>query len=140
MITLFIWAIQVALVAAFFYPGFEQTWNAILMKALSSDPHEIVRGIFLMVAIVGILSSALWPLLWQLVESLPHFKGRRARENDEALRRKYEKVCAKLHDEEEWRALVEPELKNLRRLNEERLNFDRYHDVRVRGAMKGKPE
>jgi hypothetical protein len=111
--------------------------NQILGKILNSPAENILKAIFLLAFLVGVLSSLLVPAFFQLLELLPKRKAQRILDLNTELLHKYEGVCATLVEE---RAIHEKEKKEnaeLRRLNEERLQFDRYHDSRTRAAMKG---
>ena len=114
--------------------------DAILAKILHSPPEYIFRGFFILACFVGIFSSLAVPAFFQLLELLPRRKAQRLHDLNAELLRKYEHVCAKLMEEQPLREKIEKENVELRRLNEERLQFDRYHDSRTRAAMKGRAQ
>jgi len=114
--------------------------GAILQKALRITPEQVLRAAIVLAAIVGVLSSLAIPIFIQLTELLPRSRVRKQHELNVELQRKYEGICAQLVEERQARETLQKENVELRRLNEERLGFDRYHDSRTRAAMKGKDQ
>jgi len=115
-------------------------FDAILLKFQTLPPERILRGILILCGILGFLSSLVVPVIFEIIEILPRNKIRRQLELNIELQHKYESVCAVLFEERIAREKVEKTNVELCRLNEERLNFDRYHGSRTRAAMRGKPQ
>ncbi len=114
--------------------------NAILGKVLNSDPLTILAGILAMAAFVGLASSLLVPLFFTLMDNRPKVKAQRKKDLNAALQDRYEKTCMALVEMGDKLEAVEKENVELRRLNAERLQFDRYHDSRTKAAMKGRAQ
>jgi hypothetical protein len=116
------------------------TWWAIL-DGITHAAHSIAPGqVLIAMCITAALCSFIMPVAMAMIERLPWFRKQREAEQNTKLRAEVQK----------WQAIygvkvarleeIEPELTELRRLNLERIQHDRYHDSRVKAAMAGKAQ